>query len=182
MNEKDVRGLRIGQVVHIKGTVITGRDEMHMRALSSKKAPEELNNSTLFHCGPIMVSDNNEWKVIAAGPTTSARMNSMEAEMITRFKIRAVIGKGGMDDRTLKAMKDVGCVYLAAIGGAAVSLAEGLSEVKGVIWEDLGMAEAMWIFDASQFGPLVVAMDAHGNSIYKDVNAKVKRTMERIQS
>ena len=182
MKEKDVRGLRVGQVVNVKGTIMTGRDEMHMRALSSKDVPEELNNSTLFHCGPIMVSDDTGWKVIAAGPTTSARMNSMEPEMITRFKIRAVIGKGGMDDRTLEAMKEVGCVYLAAIGGAAVSLAEGLSKVKGVIWEDLGMAEAMWIFDASNFGPFVVAMDSHGNSIYKDVNAKVKETMEKIHS
>ncbi|MCL1905008.1 MAG: FumA C-terminus/TtdB family hydratase beta subunit, partial [Methanomassiliicoccaceae archaeon] len=136
-----MRSLTLGQIVYIRGTVVTGRDEMHMRALSLKKVPKELNGSTLFHCGPIMVRENEKWKVIAAGPTTSARMNSMEPEMIRRFGIRAVIGKGGMDDGTLEAMKDAGCVYLAAIGGAAVSLAEGLNDVTGVEWEDLGMAE-----------------------------------------
>lgn len=175
-DERTVRGLEVGQVVYINGTMITGRDEMHMRALSSKKVPEGLDGATLFHCGPIMIREGNEWKAIAAGPTTSARMNSLEAEMIRRFRIRIVIGKGGMSDDVLEAMKDVGCVYLAAIGGAAVSLAECL-KAEGVEWEDLGMAEAMWKFTARQFGPLVVAMDAHGNSLYNKVRSKVDRTI-----
>jgi fumarate hydratase subunit beta len=177
-NERTVRALKKGQVVFVSGNVITGRDEMHMRALSSKKVPEELNGSTLFHCGPIMIKEDGEWKAIAAGPTTSARMNTMEAEMIRRFRIRMIIGKGGMSDDVLKAMKEVGCVYLAAIGGAAVSLAECL-RTRGVIWEDLGMAEAMWLFDAERLGPLVVAMDADGNSIYDDVRSKVSETIKR---
>ncbi|MDR0779009.1 MAG: FumA C-terminus/TtdB family hydratase beta subunit [Methanomassiliicoccaceae archaeon] len=176
-DERTVRNLELGQVVHIDGTIITGRDEMHMRALSSKNVPKELNFATLFHCGPIMIRDGKEWKAIAAGPTTSARMDTMEAEMIERFKIRIIIGKGGMSDDVLKAMKDNGCVYLAAIGGAAVSLAECL-RCTGIEWEELGMAEAMWKFTAKQFGPLVVAMDAHGNSLYKNVGSKVNRTIK----
>jgi len=182
MDESTVRKLELGQVVHIRGSIITGRDEMHIRALSSSMVPEELNGATLFHCGPIMSSRNGIWYVVAAGPTTSARMNSIEPEMIRRYRIRAIIGKGGMSDDVLKAMKDVGCVYLAAIGGAAVSLAEGLSEVVGAEWEDLGMAEAMWKFKAEHFGPLVVAMDAHGNSIYNDVDRKVKDFIKGIHS
>jgi len=182
MTEKDVRGLRAGDVVYLNGTIITGRDRMHMRALSSKNAPKILNGSTLFHCGPIMVRNGNEWKAIAAGPTTSARMNSMEAEMIKKYGIRAVIGKGGMSDDILAAMKQHGCVYLAAVGGAAVTLAEGLNKVIGVEWEDLGMAEALWIFEADRFGPLVVAMDAHGKSIYKDVTSKVNETIRKHHS
>ena len=173
-DEGTVRSLKLGQTVFVSGTILTGRDEMHMRALSSD-APDILNGSTLFHCGPIMIKQGGHWKVIAAGPTTSARMNSMEAEMIRRHRIRMIIGKGGMSDDVLKAMKEVGCVYLAAIGGAAVSLAEGLREVTGVEWDDLGMAEAMWEFNAEHFGPLTVAMDANGNSIYKDVNSRVSK-------
>jgi fumarate hydratase subunit beta len=175
ISERTARELRIGQTVYIDGSIITGRDKVHMLSLSQKKGlPEELNGATLFHCGPIISKDGNGRKVIAAGPTTSARLNSLAAEMITRFKIRAVIGKGGMSDEVLKAMKETGCVYLAAVGGAAVSLAEGLT-CTGAEWEDLGMAEAMWKFSAERFGPLVVAMDAHGNSIYSDVSSKVSR-------
>ena len=183
-DERTVRGLRAGDTVYLSGTIITGRDEMHMRALSVKKgeAPKILNGATLFHCGPIVQRDGKGWKIIAAGPTTSARMNGMQAEMIERYGIRAVIGKGGMSGDVLEAMKKHGCVYLAAVGGAAVSLAEGLNEVKGVEWEDLGMAEAMWIFDAKRFGPLTVAMDAHGNSIYDGVRQKVNGTLRKFQS
>ena len=182
MDENTVRNLKLGETVYLRGLIITGRDEMHMRALSSKEVPPELYGATLFHCGPIMAEKNGKMDVIAAGPTTSARMNSMEAEMIRRFGIRAIIGKGGMSDDVLGAMKEIGCVYLAAIGGAAVSLAEGLNETVGVKWEDLGMAEAMWKFKAERFGPLIVAMDANGNSIYENVENKVKEFVKGLQS
>jgi fumarate hydratase subunit beta len=174
MDERTVRDLKIGQTVYISGAVITGRDRMHLCALEKDDVPE-LKGATLFHCGPIMAKDK-EWKVIAAGPTTSARMNSMTAEMIRRFGIRAIIGKGGMSDEVSETMKETGCVYLAAVGGAAVSLAEGLSKA-GTEWGDLGMAEAMWKFSAERFGPFTVAMDAHGNSIYRDVTSKVEEFM-----
>ena len=176
MDERTVRSLRSGDIVYITGTIVTGRDKVHIRALSSKEVPA-LNGSTIFHCGPIMAKEGDGWRAIAAGPTTSARMNSVGAEMIKRFGIRAVIGKGGMSDDVLNEMKETGCVYLAAIGGAAVSLADCICDVKGVEWSDLGMAEAMWILRAERFGPLVVAMDANGNSIYRDVSSKVN---ERI--
>ncbi|MCL2143600.1 MAG: fumarate hydratase C-terminal domain-containing protein, partial [Methanomassiliicoccaceae archaeon] len=126
MDESTARGLKLRETVYLSGTVVTGRDKVHMRALSpGTDAPECLNGATLFHCGPIVVRDGSKMKVIAAGPTTSARMNSMAPEMIRRYGIRAVIGKGGMSDEVLQVMSEVGCVYLAAIGGAAVSLAEG---------------------------------------------------------
>ncbi|MCL2712393.1 MAG: FumA C-terminus/TtdB family hydratase beta subunit [Methanomassiliicoccaceae archaeon] len=180
-DERTVRSLRTGQTVYVSGSLITGRDKVHMRALSSEKVPKVLYNSTLFHCGPIMKKEKNKWAVVAAGPTTSARLNDLEAEMIRRFGIKVIIGKGGMSSDVLEAMKENGCVYLAAIGGAAVSLAECVTETKGVEWEDLGMAEAMWLFSTERFGPLVVAMDANGNSIYDDVNSKVNETLKRYQ-
>lgn len=179
MSRDTAESLKLGEVISITGTVITGRDEMHMRAIEytdeGKPVPKEINNSVLYHCGPIMVREGDKWKVIAAGPTTSARMNKLEPEIIRRFSIRAIIGKGGMSQEVLDAMKEVGCVYLAATGGTAVSLAEGLSRVTGVEWEDLGMAEAMWKFSAENLGPLIVAMDAHGNSLYEDVRKNLIR-------
>ena len=173
LSEKDVRKLKLGDVVYVRGPMITGRDEMHIRALElrreGKETPSCIDESVLFHCGPIMKKEESGWSVVAAGPTTSARMNKLEAEMIRSFKIRAIIGKGGMTKEVGEAMKEVGCVYLAATGGAAVTLAEGITKVDGIEWEDLGMAEAIWKLDAGRFGPLVVVMDAEGNSLYEKV-------------
>jgi len=174
-----VSDLKLGEVVSITGPVITGRDEMHMRAIEysdeGREVPSELNGAVLYHCGPIIVRGKSGWQIIAAGPTTSARMNKLEPEIIKRFGVRAIIGKGGMSDEVTETMKDAGCVYLAATGGAAVSLAEGLSKVTGVEWDDLGMAEAMWKFQAENLGPLVVAVDCHGNSLYDNVRKAIIR-------
>lgn len=176
LDEKTVRSLKVGDIVYIQGQVVTGRDEMHIRALKPKtEVPDVLYNSVLYHCGPIIKNDGNDWEIVAAGPTTSARMNSLEPEMISKFKIKAIIGKGGMSKEVSAAMKKEGCVYLSATGGAAVTLAEGLSKVKKVYWEDLGMAEAMWVFDTSKLGPLVVTMDSEGNSLYENVRKSLKR-------
>lgn len=180
LSKKTVESLKLGEAVALSGPVITGRDEMHIRALEyareGKPLPPEITGSVLYHCGPIMAKDGDSWRVIAAGPTTSARMDRLEPEMIRRFSIRAIIGKGGMSGEVLSAMEEAGCAYLAATGGAAVSLAEGLSETTGVEWEDLGMAEAMWKFNAKNLGPLIVAMDSHGNSIYENVRKSLKRS------
>ena len=179
LSKEIVSSLKLGEIVYINGPVITGRDEMHIRAIESaregKEVPEEIIGSVLYHCGPIMTDIDGKKVVVAAGPTTSARMNSLEAEMISRFHIRAIIGKGGMSSDVGKAMAEEGCVYLAATGGAAVTLAEGLYAVDGVEWEDLGMAEAMWKFRANKLGPLIVAMDSKGNSLYDKVNSSLKR-------
>ncbi|MBR7153512.1 MAG: fumarate hydratase C-terminal domain-containing protein [Candidatus Methanomethylophilaceae archaeon] len=180
LSEQDVRSLKLGETVYVFGPVITGRDEMHIRAIERSVAgedvPSDIEGAVLFHCGPIMVQrEDGTWAVVAAGPTTSARMNKLEPEMIRRFGIRAIIGKGGMSKDVAEAMREVGCVYLAATGGAAISLAEGLSRCTGVEWLDLGMAEAMWRFETERFGPLIVAMDAEGNSLYEQVASSIVR-------
>lgn len=179
MDEATVRSLKVGEVVNITGKVITARDEAHIRAMEyldeGKDVPDCLFGCTLYHCGPIIVENEGGYELIAAGPTTSARMNSLEPRFIKEFGVRAIIGKGGMSSEVAEAMKECGCVYLAATGGAAVTLAEGLSRVEGVEWKDLGMAEAVWRFDSNHLGPLVVAMDCHGNSLYEDVRESLKR-------
>ena len=123
LTEEDVRSLKLGETVYLSGPIVTGRDEMHIRALEyaeqGKDVPECLNGAAIFHCGPIMRQrDDGTWAVVAAGPTTSARMNKLEPEMIPTYNIRAIIGKGGMSRETADAMREYGCVYLAATGGA----------------------------------------------------------------
>lgn len=170
LSEKTARELKIGDQVHLSGDIITGRDKVHMRAL--REDNEHLHGATIFHCGPIMAETNDGWSVIAAGPTTSARMNRTAPDVIRKYGIRAVIGKGGMSEDTVNAMKEVGCVYLAATGGAAVSLAGSLT-VEGLEWSDLGMAEAMWLLKADKM-PLIVAIDSNGNSLYENVRNSLK--------
>ncbi|MDO5861845.1 MAG: FumA C-terminus/TtdB family hydratase beta subunit [Thermoplasmata archaeon] len=180
LNDAAVRSLKLGDTVFISGPVVTGRDEAHIRALemsrNGEETPSVLDGCVLYHCGPIMRQNaDGDWIVVAAGPTTSARMNKLEPEAIRTFGIRAIIGKGGMSKEVAEAMRECGCVYLAATGGAAVSLAEGLGRCTGVQWLDLGMAEALWSFETDRLGPLIVAMDAEGNSLYEKVRESLVR-------
>jgi len=186
LDEKTVRSLKLGEIVNITGPVVTGRDEVHIRAIEyldeGKEVPVCLNEAALYHCGPIMKQNQDgTWSVVAAGPTTSARMNALEPRFIREFKIRAIIGKGGMSKEVAEAMKEVGCVYLAATGGVAVTYAEGLARVTGHDWADLGMPEALWQFQTKSLGPLIVAIDANGNSLYEAVKEKVAENLSKMQ-
>jgi len=180
-SEDEIRHLTIGDVVHITGEIITGRDEAHLRALEykgqEKELPVNFSGGALFHCGPIMQKQNEDWHLVAAGPTTSSRMNTLEPDFIASFGVRAILGKGGMSKPTLKAMERHGCVYLAATGGAALLAAKGIKSVKGVHWLDLGMPEALWVLEAKNLGPLIVAMDSHGNSLYEHIETTTKRNV-----
>ena len=179
LSKKDVENLKIGDTVYLSGTIFIARDEAHLRALefyeSSKELPVNFNGGVIFHCGPIVWKE--DMKILAAGPTTSARMNSMEPKFIELSGIRAIIGKGGMSKNTVEAMKKFGCVYFAFTGGAAVLAAKGLENVKDVFWLDLGMPEALWVVEANDFGPLVVAIDAFGNSIYDEVSKDISKNI-----
>ncbi len=183
--EQTVRQLKARDFVYLNGEFYTGRDEVHIRTLKhlkeGKEIPVDFKNAALFHCGPIMKKEDEKWNLVAAGPTTSSRMNSLEPEFIEKLGVRAVIGKGGMSRPTLEAMRKFGCVYLAITGGAAVLAAKGVKQVKGVHWLDLGMPEAVWVLEAQNFGPLVVGMDTHEKSLYEDVDLNVKKNLEEVR-
>jgi len=185
LKEDDVRKLKLGDTVYLSGTIYTGRDEVHVHALAyekeGKKLPVDFRNTALFHCGPIMRKVNGGWTLVAAGPTTSSRMNDLEPQFIEKFGIRAVIGKGGMSRPTVEAMKKFGCVYLSMTGGAAVLAAKGVEKVHGVHWLELGMPEAIWILEAKNFGPLTVGIDANGNSLFEKVDFNVRKNVEAIK-
>jgi len=164
--------------------MITARDSAHKRALGffkeGKEMPINLQGLAVFHCGPIVKKEDAKWTVVAAGPTTSTRMDLFEDEFIKAFKVRVVVGKGGMGRRTAEGMKKHGAVYGAFTGGAAVLAAKAIKNVKGVEWFDLGMPEALWILDVEDFGPLIVAIDAHGNNVFEDVRKEVEENRQKI--
>jgi fumarate hydratase class I len=116
--EEQMRALKVGDVVILTGEMFTGRDQVHAY-LMKNQPPVNLNGAALYHCGPVMLKQNDEWTVKAAGPTTSIREEPYQADVIRRYGVRAVIGKGGMGPKTLAALKDFGAVYLNGIGGAA---------------------------------------------------------------
>jgi fumarate hydratase class I len=169
ISEEQIRKLKVGDVVLIRGEIHTGRDELH-KYLMHADSPVDLNGGILYHCGPVMLKDENgNWQVKAAGPTTSSREEPYQADIIAKFGIRAVIGKGGMGAKTLAGLKQSGAVYLNAIGGAAQYYARCVKRVKGVHFlEEFGVPEAMWHLEVDGF-PAIVTMDAHGNSLHKEV-------------
>jgi len=181
LEEADITALNLGDIVHLSGDVYTARDQAHHRILdytyTGKKLPIKT-GAVIYHCGPLVrTQEEDNWQILAAGPTTSARMNAATPAVIKQLRIRAIIGKGGMDAQTRTAMRDYGCVYLAITGGAAVLAATGIKAVKAVYWDDLGMTEAVWHFLVEDFGPLVVSIDANGNSLYERINAAAKRNV-----
>src|SRR5712672_2930236 len=167
LTEKDVRALKVGDVVMVSGPMFTGRDAVHSH-LMKNPPPVDLSGSVLYHCGPVVVKEGESWRVTAAGPTTSIREEPYQGEIIKRYGVRAVIGKGGMGARTLAALKEHGAVYLNAIGGAAQFYARTIKQVDGVSLLELGTPEAMWHLTVEDF-PAIVTMDAHGNSLHKDI-------------
>jgi fumarate hydratase class I len=167
LGDADVRALEVGDVVMLSGPMFTGRDAVHSY-LMKHEPPVDLRGSVLYHCGPVVVKDGEQWRVTAAGPTTSVREEPYQGDIIKRFGVRAVIGKGGMGAKTLAALKAHGAVYLNAVGGAAQFYARTITGVGGVSLLEFGTPEAMWHLTVKDF-PAIVTMDAHGNSLHKDI-------------
>jgi len=165
----DIKKLHVGDTIYISGYVFTARDEAHHMMLKTDKKDLSFNPSdmALYHCGPLMKKIRDNWQVVSAGPTTSSRMEIFEDKFIEKFAVNIIIGKGGMGERTQKALKTNSAVYTAYTGGAGALAADRVQSVPAVYWlNELGMPEAVWIFKVQDFGPLVVAMDSHENSIY----------------
>lgn len=182
LSESAVRDLKIGAEVTITGVLFTGRDAVHKYLHEGGRLPAgvSLQGSILYHCGPVVIQDElGNWKCVAAGPTTSIREEPYQWQIIRDFGLRGIIGKGGMGQRTLEACRQHGCVYLHAVGGAAQVLAECIKKVPKVHFMDqFGAPEAIWEFEVARF-PAVVTMDAHGNSLHKEVFAASEAELAR---
>ncbi len=191
LTKDDALSLKTGDVVLISGRIVTGRDRVHQFLFherpDKREIPFDLEGGIIYHCGPIITPSLalplkgggvGGGKLIAAGPTTSMRVEMYEADVIKSYGIRGIIGKGGMGDKTLTALKEYGCVYLHTISGAAAYLADRIKGVAGG-WkiEEFGEPEAMWLLDVEDF-PAMVTMDAHGNSLHKEIE---RLSFERLK-
>jgi len=186
LTEEDARTLKMGDIVYIRGMIHTSRDKGHPKMVQlvkeGKKLPIHLKGAIIFHAGPICKKDGNKWKLIVIGPTNSPRM-SPYGSFICQQGAKAMMGMGGMDNKTLEALQKHGAVYLAAGGGLAVLSGLQVEEVIGVDWLELGMPDAMWHLKVKDFGPVIVAMDSHGNSVYeKNFRNAVKKLPRLYES
>ena len=193
-----VRSLKVGDSVNLSGIMITGRDTVHkwMSDTFIRKTRQPagddlevyealkpiLDGGLIYHCGPVVAGlATKEYKFMAAGPTTSIREEPYQGEVMEHFNLKGVIGKGGMGPKTLAACQSVPGIYFHAIGGAASLIALTVQKVLGVYKLDFGVPEAMWVIDVKDF-PVVVTMDAHGESLHEKVEASSKAVLEKLIS
>ena len=160
----NLKELKIGDVIYLSGNIFTARDQAHKRIIE-QGAPLNIEGSAIFHAGPIITKENNDYKMVAIGPTTSMRMNPYQSEILDMGS-KIIIGKGGMDDNVRKSLIKNNAVYVVATGGCAALYVDAVEKIESVDWLDLGMPEAIWNLKVKDFGPLIVAMDSEGNSLY----------------
>lgn len=178
LSEADVRELKVGDVVLLNGKMFTGRDAVH-KYLHEGGELDVIKNGVIYHCGPVVIQEDGQYKVMAAGPTTSIREEPYQGDIINKFGIKAVIGKGGMGEKTRKACQEYGAVYLHGIGGAAQIYAKCVQSVDNVYLEEFGSPEAVWELTVKDF-PAVVTIDAHGQSIHADVEDESHERFRKI--
>lgn len=186
LNSSEIDSLKVNDVIEITGKIFTARDSAHKKLLDAHEKGEEpqipLGDYPCFHCGPVMKRENGEWEVVSAGPTTSIRMEIFEDDFMEKFGVKVFIGKGGMGDRTLKALEKYGGVYVQYTGGAGSLMAGSVKKVDDVFYlDELGIPEAVWVFEVEKFGPLVVTMDSHGSSLHEKISEKVNENLEKLK-
>ncbi len=183
ISEKDIRKLRVGDTVLLSGVIATGRDEAHKLMIEEKPdfIRDVLKESVIYHCGPVVKKgEDGKWRFVSAGPTTSAREEPYQADVVCEYNIRGVIGKGGMGPKTAEGLQRCGAVYFHAVGGAGTLIANAVKEVKTVYkLEEFGTPEAFWVIEVEDF-PLVVTMDSHGGSLHKEIKEKSENIAKEL--
>ncbi|MEM3948502.1 MAG: FumA C-terminus/TtdB family hydratase beta subunit [Zestosphaera sp.] len=178
VDEGEVRKLRVGDIIYVSGVVVTARDAAHRRMIDylkeGKALPIDLRGGVIYHCGPVVSKKGGGWEVISAGPTTSARLELYEYTVIEKAGVRVIVGKGGMGPKTAEACSKYGATYVTFTGGAGVLAANAIKSVIGVEWLDLGIPEALWMFEVENFGPLIVTIDSTGRNYIEEVVRKAE--------
>ncbi len=169
LTERDVRALHAGDLVYLNGTLWGIRDATQIRIFDhGQPPPADLSGGALLHVAPNVRKTASGYEPMTVGTTTSMRMDRFTEGLLAQYGVRAIVGKGGLTDASSAAFKKHGGVYLAIVGGAASVETEQVEAIENVYWEDL-MPECLWQFRVRDFGPLTVGMDAHGESLYRDV-------------
>ncbi len=182
-DEATIRSLKVGDFVELSGRITTGRDSAHHWLVNElrREVLPLMRGSVIYHVGPVVKQhEDGTFSFVAAGPTTSAREEPYQADVIGRYGLRGVIGKGGMGAKTLAGLQEHGAVYFHAIGGAAQVLAQSVKRVETVFkLEEFGVPEALWVIQVEDF-PVVVTMDSHGGSLHAAVDAASKTKLEEV--
>jgi len=184
---EDIADLRLGDVVYLDGRVYTGREGVYRRVVEEGAAlpvdPAEVGNVN-FHCSPAAaVRDDGSYKVGAVTATASFRFAKWLDRWFEVSGAKVILGKGGMTSETYrKHFVPHGAVYLTTVGyGTGALLGRGIKRVVAAHWlEDLGIAQAMWVFEVERFGPFLVESDLQGNSLFERANAEVGKNLERL--
>ncbi len=196
ISDETIRSLKVGEPIALTGVMITGRDAAHkwmVETFIKKTRPPQgddldvyaaiqplLDGGGIYHCGPVVAGlDTQDYRFVAAGPTTSTREEPYQGDVMHHFNVKAVIGKGGMGPKTLAACQEVPGVYLHAVGGAASLIAQSVKQVLDVHKLDFGVPEAMWVIQVLDF-PAVVTMDSHGESQHAAVEAQSRAVLEKL--
>jgi L(+)-tartrate dehydratase beta subunit len=169
LSDEDVRGLKAGDVIYLSGILVTGRDEVYHRIVEEGiECPIDLKGGANYHAGPIVRERDNSWELVSIGPTSSVRMEKWAADFIAKTGVKVMIGKGGMGEKTASACREYGAIHCVYPGGCAVLGAGQIDRIEGVYWPELGMAECLWVMRTGGFGPLIVGIDACGNSLFAE--------------
>jgi fumarate hydratase subunit beta len=182
LSEEQARNMQVGDIVYLSGTIYTMRDMGYRRAVdllkSGEKLPFDVSQGAIWHCGPIArQKENGTWEIVAAGSTTSSRFSQLGAEIIRRLGLRCTVGKGTMGKEAVDAMESVGSFFLNTTGGCAALYARQIETVSEVHWLDLGMPEAVWVMKVKGLGPLIVGIDAHGESLFQNIGQEMKKLL-----
>lgn len=186
LSENDVRQIEAGDIVYLTGTLLTARDEAHLRILEfderGEPLPFNLEGAVIYHCGPVTekkeINGQEKWKAVAAGPTTSDRMTKMTPAVLKNHGIRVLIGKGGMEN-IADVLQENKCIYLSYTGGCAALAVDMIQDVCGVYWEDLGMPEAVWELHVEKFGPLIAGVDTNGKDLFKEIKERAETSFKK---
>jgi L(+)-tartrate dehydratase beta subunit len=179
--EEEIRKLRAGDSVYVDGHVIGIRDRTHIRIFDQgERPPIDLTGAFLLHTAPnVRKLGPGRYEKLCIGTTTSARMVRFTEPLGRDYGVRAIAGKGGLPDEAIEPMRRYGMVYFAIVGGAAALETTQIEEIEEVAWEEL-MPECLWKFRVRGFGPLTVAIDSHGDSLYRDVQAEARKRLEDL--
>ena len=183
---QEILKLRAGDEVTVQGHIIGIRDRTQIRIFDQGVTPPmDLGGAFLLHTAPgvrKLGSDSagrGKYEKVCIGTTTSARMVRFTEPLGRRYGVRAICGKGGFPDEAIAPMQELGMVYFAIVGGAAALETTQIEEIEEGLWEDL-MPECLWKFRVKDFGPLTVGIDAHGNSLYHDVQTRALSKLEEL--
>jgi L(+)-tartrate dehydratase beta subunit len=179
--EEAIRELRAGDEVLVEGHIIGIRDRTQIRIFDQGvEPPLDLNGAFLLHTAPgVRKVGEGRYEKVCIGTTTSARMVRFTEPLGREHGVRAICGKGGLPDEAIEPMRKYGMVYFAIVGGAAALETTQIEEIEEVYWEEL-MPECLWKFRVRDFGPLTVGIDAHGNSLFHDVQERAKKKLEEL--